>query len=168
MSSRRVAARLALVARGIDVAVPFVYSYVLRSGATVQRGDALIAPSTTNHTRVADLPFAPVVAWPMGGGLWSGIGLGDLLMAAVCPLVMRKGFGRAAGVWTMAIVIAALTIVLALPIQSDFPVMVVLGPLMVLQYVCWRRARAGAHDIRVSASGTRPVRKSRDALGTIE
>jgi hypothetical protein len=92
-------------------------------------------------TRVADLPFAPVVAWPTTGGQWSGIGLGDLLMAAVFPLVMRKGFGRAAGVWTMAIVIAALTIVLALPIQSDFPVMVVLGPLMVLQYTYWRRAQ---------------------------
>ena len=89
--------------------------------------------------RVADLPFAPVVAWPMGNRQWSGIGLGDLLMAAVFPLVMRKGFGHAAGVWTMAIVIAALTIVLALPIQSDFPVMVVLGPLMVLQYAYWRR-----------------------------
>jgi hypothetical protein len=91
-------------------------------------------------TRVAELPFAPVVAWPTTGGQWSGIGLGDLLMAAVFPLVMRKGFGRAAGRWTMAIVIAALTIVLALPIQSDFPVMVVLGPLMVLQYVYWHRA----------------------------
>jgi hypothetical protein len=92
-------------------------------------------------TRVADLPFAPVVVWPMGNGQWSGIGLGDLLMAAVFPLVMRKGFGRAAGRWTMASVLAALTIVLALPIQSDFPVMVVLGPLMVLQYAYWRRTR---------------------------
>ena len=92
-------------------------------------------------TRVADLPFAPVVAWPTAGGQWSGIGLGDLLMAAVFPLVMRKGFGRAAGVWTMASVIAALTIVLALPIQSDFPVMVVLGPLMVLHYAYWRYMR---------------------------
>ena len=91
-------------------------------------------------TRVADLPFAPVVAWPITGGQWWGIGLGDLLMAAVFPLVMRKGFGRAAGVWSMASVIAALTIVLALPIQTAFPVMVVLGPLMVLQYVYWRRA----------------------------
>jgi hypothetical protein len=92
-------------------------------------------------TRVADLPFAPVVAWPMAGGQWSGIGLGDLLMAAVFPLVMRKGFGRTAGRWTMAIVIAALTIVLALPIQTAFPVMVVLGPLMVLQYAYWRHTR---------------------------
>jgi hypothetical protein len=91
-------------------------------------------------TRVANLPFAPVVAWPTTGGQWSGIGLGDLLMASVFPLVMRKGFGCAAGRWTMATVLTALTIVLALPIQSGFPVMVVLGPLMVLQYVYWRRA----------------------------
>ena len=87
--------------------------------------------------RVADLPFAPVVAWPIGNRQWSGIGLGDLLMAAVFPLVMRKGFGHTAGVWTMAIGIAVIAIVLALPdsiVQTGFPVMVVLGPLMVLEY----------------------------------
>jgi len=94
--------------------------------------------------RVADLPFAPVVAWPMGNRQWSGIGLGDLLMAGVFPLVMRKGFGHAAGVWTMAIGIAAIAIVLALPasiVQTAFPVMVVLDPLIVLQYAYWRHAR---------------------------
>jgi hypothetical protein len=92
-------------------------------------------------TRVAGLPFAPVIAWPLVGSQWSGIGLGDLLLAAVFPLVICKGYGRAAGIWTMGITIVAVTVVLALPIQAMFPTMVVLGPLMVMQYAYWRRTR---------------------------
>jgi hypothetical protein len=42
--------------------------------------------------RLASLPFAPLVAWPAGES-WAGVGLGDLLVAAVFPLVVRKAFG---------------------------------------------------------------------------
>ena len=45
--------------------------------------------------RLTTLPFAPIIAWPLANShLWLGIGLGDLLLAAVFPLVMRKAFGR--------------------------------------------------------------------------
>jgi hypothetical protein len=40
--------------------------------------------------RLAGLPFAPLVAWRVGvGDSWFGLGLGDLLLAAVFPLVAR-------------------------------------------------------------------------------
>jgi hypothetical protein len=97
-------------------------------------------------SRVAGLPFAPMVAWPVGGaGLWLGLGLGDLLLAAVFPLVLHKAFGRAAGVAALAIGLGALGTVLALPllgvVRVTFPVMIVLGPLMIGQYLYWRRRR---------------------------
>jgi hypothetical protein len=53
--------------------------------------------------------------------------------------VMRKAFGRPAGITAMVLALAAIGTLLALPLQEVFPVMVVLGPLMVLQYLYWRR-----------------------------
>jgi hypothetical protein len=93
---------------------------------------------------LSGLPFAPIVAWPVGStGLWLGIGLGDLLLAAVFPLVVRKAFGRIAGRAALMIGVGAIGAVMALPIlgfvQTAFPVMVVLGPLTVLQYLVYRR-----------------------------
>jgi hypothetical protein len=102
--------------------------------------------------RLAGLPFAPVVVWPVGpGGLWLGVGLGDLLLASVAPLVLRKAFGRAAGVAAASLSMGAIVVALALALPAagaeaqvagrPFPVMVVLGPLLVLQYLYWRRQR---------------------------
>jgi len=94
--------------------------------------------------RLEGLPFAPELAWPVNtAGDWLGIGLGDLVLAAVFPLVMRKAFGRTAGISAMIIGLGAislliLTLVFGLLVEI-FPVMVVLGPLMVLQYIYWRR-----------------------------
>jgi hypothetical protein len=90
------------------------------------------------------LPFAPLVAWPVGGeGQVLAIGLGDLLLASVFPLVTRKAYGRRAGRVALCLAIGALVAVLALPasglLRGTFPVMVVLGPLMLLQYLTWRR-----------------------------
>lgn len=90
--------------------------------------------------RLAGLPLAPLVAWSSEHTLW-GIGLGDLLLAAVFPLVMRKAFGLPAGLVSLLLALAAICTLLALPLQGLFPVMVVLGPLMVLQYLYWRRRR---------------------------
>jgi hypothetical protein len=97
--------------------------------------------------RLVDLPFAPLVAWPIGrAGLWFGIGLGDLLLATVFPLVARKAFGHTAGRAALAISLGGIAVLLALPllgiVQVTFPVMMVLGPLMVVQYVYWRRRGA--------------------------
>jgi hypothetical protein len=95
--------------------------------------------------RLEGLPFAPELAWPVNAaGDWLGIGLGDLVLAAVFPLVMRKAFGRLAGIAAMLIGLGAIGLLILsvlLGFVNIFPVMVVLGPLMVLQYTYWRHRR---------------------------
>jgi hypothetical protein len=95
--------------------------------------------------RLAGLPLAPLVAWPLEGNRWVGIGLGDLLLAALFPLVQRKAFGRAAGYTALALNLVTCAALLALPVlgllQQTFPVMVVLGPLLLAQYAFWRGRR---------------------------
>ena len=98
-------------------------------------------------TRLSGLPLAPQVAWSSEHTLW-GIGLGDLLLATVFPLVMRKAFGRPAGLVALALALAAIGTLLALPLQGLFPVMVVLGPLQVLQYLYWSRRRGQERTTR--------------------
>jgi hypothetical protein len=56
-------------------------------------------------------------------------------------LVMLKAFGRPAGLVALVLNLAAIGTLLALPLQGGFPLMVVLGPLMGLQYLYWRRRR---------------------------
>lgn len=101
---------------------------------------------------LAGLPFAPMVIWHffVDGELgWLGIGLGDLLLAAVFPLVMRKAYGRPAGLVALLISLSALAAVLSLPVlgfvDNVFPVMVILGPVMMGQYLFWRR-RCGSEQ----------------------
>jgi hypothetical protein len=102
-------------------------------------------PLTTDMLgRLAGFPFLPMVAWPTGGGEWAGIGLGDLLVAAVGPLVMRKAYGRGAGLATVALALGSIGGVLlvarweALP--ETFPTMIVLGTLLAGQ-VWWLSRR---------------------------
>ncbi len=96
--------------------------------------------------RLADLPYAPMLAWKAGAnGVWLSIGLGDLLLAVVFPLVMRKAYGRHAGFIAEVISFVTLASILLLlyagSIVKFFPLMVVLGPLMVIQFVYWRWKR---------------------------
>jgi hypothetical protein len=91
-------------------------------------------------TRLAGLPLAPLLSWGSGSSAL-GIGLGDLLLASVFPLVMRKAFGYPAGITAMVLALAAIGTLLVLPLEGVFPLMVVLGPLMILQYLFWRRSR---------------------------
>src|SRR5207244_447365 len=67
--------------------------------------------------RLSDLPLAPLVAWSSENTMPS-IGLGDLLLAAVFPLVMRKAFGRPAGMVALVLTLAAIGSLLALPFQG--------------------------------------------------
>jgi len=95
-------------------------------------------------TRLEGLPVAPELAWPVNAtGNWLSLGLGDLVLAAVFPLVMRKSFGRTAGILAMTIGLGAISLLILSLIfgllRGTFPVMVVLGPLMVLQYAYWYR-----------------------------
>jgi hypothetical protein len=94
--------------------------------------------------RLDGLPFTPTLAWPINAkGDWLGIGLGDLILAAVFPLVMWKAFGRSAGLTAMTIGLVTISLLILSAslgwLVGAFPVMVVLGPLMVIQYLYWHR-----------------------------
>jgi hypothetical protein len=98
--------------------------------------------------RLAGLPFAPLVAWPMAGdGQWLGAGLGDLLVATVFPLVLRKAFGRTAGWVALAVCCATMALMLLVLdlgiVHVGIPAMVVLAPLLVVQYLYWARRHRG-------------------------
>jgi hypothetical protein len=95
--------------------------------------------------RLAGLPFTPVLVWPMGHEQWLGIGLGDLLFATVGPLVFHKAFGRTAGIVAIVAALGAIGVVFLAGVRGllpgTFPVMVVLGPLLVVQYAVWIRIK---------------------------
>ena len=46
----------------------------------------------------------PKLAWPLGDDRWVGIGPGDLLVASLGPLILRKAYGRPAGIVELAII----------------------------------------------------------------
>lgn len=97
--------------------------------------------------RLAGMPYMPLAAWPAGNGEWAGIGLGDLLMAAVGPVVLRKAYGTREGLVAVAIALATIGLVLAVArwdaLPATFPTMVVLGPLLVAQYLVAQRRHGG-------------------------
>jgi hypothetical protein len=90
--------------------------------------------------RLATLPFAPLVAWREGD--WLAIGLGDLLIVVLAPLVLHKAFGRTAGIVSAVSSGAAAAGMLAAIrlgwFSRPIPAMVVLGPLLLPQYAWWR------------------------------
>lgn len=105
-------------------------------------------PLTTELiARLDGMPFLPMLAWPVGGDRWVGIGLGDLLLAALGPLVLRKAYGRVAGAVAMVVAVMAIALTLGLVLWGvgpvTFPTMVVLGPLLIVQYGYWRHRRGG-------------------------
>jgi hypothetical protein len=97
-------------------------------------------------TRLSAVPFVPLVRWGDPGHVLSA-GLGDLLVAAVFPLVMRKAFGRKAGLLGLAsglaVIVAMLSTLYLSQAHTLIPAMVVLGPLLLAQIGYWR-SRAGA------------------------
>ena len=92
--------------------------------------------------RLGDLPFAPMIAWPVGSSGWVSIGAGDMVLATVSPLVLRKAFGRTAGTIALVTNLGIIALLLFVPALSggreSFPVMVLLGPLIILHYLYWR------------------------------
>lgn len=125
--------------------------------------------------RLAGLPFAPQVVWPVGDGQWVGLGLGDLLLMTVFPLVLRKAFGRRAGLAALTTSLAVITTLLGLALlgvlRHDFPLMVVLGPLMALQYGYWTRTRRSERRtweyLRELGAGGRPSRDQAAVVGEV-
>jgi hypothetical protein len=116
--------------------------------------------------RLATLPFAPLVAW-REGGQWLAVGLGDLLMVALAPLVLRKAFGRTAGIVSAVTSVVAVAGMLAAFrlgwVSRDIPAMVVLGPLLLPQYAWWRlrlgRERRTWEYLEVEAPAHRVTRE---------
>jgi hypothetical protein len=94
--------------------------------------------------RLTSIPFAPIVSWGVGPELFV-IGIGDLLLATVFPLAMRKAFGRSAGIAAIIINLGTLAATLAFlqlaRLEVAVPLMTGLGPLMVVQYAFWVRRR---------------------------
>jgi len=94
--------------------------------------------------RLSAIPFVPFISWgPPSRPL--GLGLGDLLVTAVFPLVMRKAFGRSAG-WVAlgsgAVgIVGMLTALYWARTATLVPAMVVLGPVLVCQIAYWSRKR---------------------------
>ncbi|HYI24445.1 MAG TPA: hypothetical protein VD767_03465 [Thermomicrobiales bacterium] len=128
-------------------------------------------PLTTEMIdRLAGMPFLPMAAWPVGNGEWVGIGLGDLLMAAVAPLIFRKAFGKQAGMVAIAVALGIIAFVLGVSrwdaLPETFPTMIVLGPMIVAQYLLWSY-RIGAERTTVSYQLEDIVRRRDDRLEPI-
>jgi hypothetical protein len=124
-------------ARGVAVlsAVLMVYDVV----ATWQ-----LSVMTDVFQRLGRLPLVPVMAWGLPDPRSSlRLGLGDLLLVTVAPLVLRKAFGRTAGLIALGSELGVLAVLLTLlttrTVTVSIPVMTVLGPLILAQYAYWRR-----------------------------
>jgi hypothetical protein len=120
-------------ARDVAILGGFLTIYDLVATSVMTLTDDLIR-------QTVGYPFTPMIIWPVGSeGHWFGIGLGDLLNATVFPMAMRKAFGSRAGLAAMVLTLGAVALVMTLPLTKTFPVMVVLGPLMIVHYLYWYR-----------------------------
>jgi hypothetical protein len=112
---------------------------------------SLLPLMTDLIARLASIPFAPILSWGVGPERFV-IGLGDLLLATVFPLAMRKAFGRSAGIAAIVINLGAISATMAFlqlsRSEAAVPLMTGLGPLMVLQYAYWVRKRGQERTTR--------------------
>lgn len=100
--------------------------------------------------QVMGLPFAPLLAVTRGDPPVA-LGLGDLLLLVLFPLVALKAFGRVAGLLAAGIGVAvsgAVSLLFALgALTGAFPLLTALGPLIVVQHVLWVRARGAERTV---------------------
>ena len=92
--------------------------------------------------RVQSVPLTPILAWGHGSGQ-IGVGLGDLLLVLVWTLVAEKAFSRSAGLVAAVLGISCISVLFMafwLDVSNrPLPAMVVLGPVIGLQYVILAR-----------------------------
>ncbi|MGW4403192.1 hypothetical protein ACWEJ6_04140 [Nonomuraea sp. NPDC004702] len=90
--------------------------------------------------RMQGLPFAPVLATSYGENP-SLIGLGDCLMLSLWPAVAVRAYGKAAAWWAAGLeaVLLAVSIAVVLGGGRPIPLLTALGPLILVQWLYWRR-----------------------------
>lgn len=97
-------------------------------------------------TQVQGRPFAPVFQLT-GGPQPVGVGLGDLLLLVLYPLVAARAFGRwpALGAAIVGLAVTSgISVLFALGVlTAGFPLLTALGPLIVAQHLVWSRREGG-------------------------
>ncbi|MEU6055262.1 hypothetical protein ABZ829_33135 [Streptomyces xanthochromogenes] len=133
--------------------------------AAVLTGYDLVATTLTRvtldfATQVQGRPFAPMFALT-GGDRPVAIGLGDLLLLVLFPLVATRAFGRRAGLLAAFVGVGVTGVVSALfavgALTAGFPLLTLLGPLIVAQHLVWTRRFGGERRTVDWRAGT-PVR----------
>ncbi|MFB7594190.1 hypothetical protein [Streptomyces sp. NPDC056160] len=111
----------------------------------------LVATTLTDVTgnffeQVRGRPFAPLLALT-GGAHPVAVGLGDLLLLVLFPLVAAKAYGRGAALLAGAVGVVVTSAVSALfavgALTEGFPLLTALGPLIVVQHLVWSRRAGG-------------------------
>lgn len=102
-------------------------------------------PVTTDlFHHLAGMPLNPELVWSSGSDRL-GIGLGDMLLVTVFPLVMQKAFcpraGRLAAGFSLTAIAVMSTAIEFSGRWVTIPLMSALGPLMIAQYCFWRWRR---------------------------
>ncbi|MFG2721187.1 hypothetical protein ACGFW5_23240 [Streptomyces sp. NPDC048416] len=108
-------------------------------------------------TQVQGRPFAPMFALT-GGSSPVAVGLGDLLLLVLFPLVATRAFGRRAGFVAAGVGVAVTGVVSLLfalgALTAGFPLLTVLGPLIVAQHLVWVRRYGGERSTVDWRAGT--------------
>ncbi|RCG30671.1 hypothetical protein DQ384_15440 [Sphaerisporangium album] len=124
--------------------------------------DLIATVGTTMMTRfltdVRGLPFAPLLALDHGASPVA-IGLGDLMMLVLFPLVAGRSFGRPAGLVAALAGVTVTAVVSALFVEGvldeGVPLLTILGPVVVAQYLFWRGT--GHRELRARERGRPPA-----------
>lgn len=110
---------------------------LLAAGLAIYDPVATSSLGLTGHLfrHITRTPFAPLLAWPDTLGHAYVIGAGDVLIAALLPVVVTKAFGRRAGALiglaTIGTIMLAVAVSAAHLFSDTIPVMVGLGPVAI-------------------------------------
>jgi hypothetical protein len=101
---------------------------------------------------------APVFVWPVSPGSQpAGLGMGELLLVTTFAIVLTYGFGRPASPVAWLVSLSTLRLLVALPaaevLGATFSAIVVVGLLIVAQFVIWLRRRGGEARTDSCAAG---------------
>lgn len=122
----------------------------------------------TEHfvTQVRGRPFAPLLALT-GGHAPVAVGLGDLLLLVLFPLVAAKAYGRTAAILAGVVAVVVTSAISALfaagALSSGFPLLTALGPLIVAQHVVWSRRTGGERTVVAWRDGAAPPASRRES-----